>query len=252
MSQRDFVQRLWFVPLLLGLFARLTVADDRADHDAAFESVELSVAAEPTFGTLDSFVTLALDRNPRLGAAGSAVEVARGRALQAGLYPNPEISGGAAQLNGNQSQYVARIGQKFVTAGKLRLDRDAALRAVLRAELGYVRAKFDLLTDVRRQFYLVLTAQHRVAILEHLVEIAGKSESAARRLLEIVERDGVWRAKAQRGTGKNFLSRDFRPEHLRVIYDLFDNKIVKQYLEGELSCPAPKLIRQFDESNDRG
>src|SRR5687768_12620924 len=48
-------------------------------------------AVPPTY-TLDDFVRLGLERHPRLAQAGFAVEAARGRAVQAGLYPNPTVS----------------------------------------------------------------------------------------------------------------------------------------------------------------
>lgn len=38
----------------------------------------------------------------------------------------------------------------------------------------------------------------------------------------------------QKGNGKLFLSRDWTPQTLRVIYELFDDKIVDMYLNGEL------------------
>lgn len=45
--------------------------------------------------------------------------------------------------------------------------------------------------------------------------------------------------------GKNFLESDFKPQHLRVIYNVYDNDLVRRYLKGELECKEPKLRRQF-------
>lgn len=64
-------------------------------------------------------------------------------------------------------------------------------------------------------------------------------------LLEILASGGGWTRHKQRGTGKNFLSSDFRPEHLRVIYDVFDDDMVRQYQEGKLTSKEPRLIRQW-------
>lgn len=50
--------------------------------------------------------------------------------------------------------------------------------------------------------------------------------------------------------GKNFLESDFKAQHLRVIYNVYNNDIVKRYLEGELECKEPKLKRQFPEWNE--
>ena len=54
-----------------------------------------------------------------------------------------------------------------------------------------------------------------------------------------------WRWKAQSTTGKNFLSRDFQPSHLRMIYETYNDDIVDQYLDGNLKQHKPRLVRQF-------
>lgn len=71
------------------------------------------------------------------------------------------------------------------------------------------------------------------------------SASDATTLLERYDRDGGWQTSPQRGTGKNFLESDFRPAHLRVIYDLFDDRMVDAYLDGALPRAEPRLMRQF-------
>lgn len=64
-------------------------------------------------------------------------------------------------------------------------------------------------------------------------------------LLKLFQKNKTWNTFKQKGTGKNFLSNNFKPEHLRVIYDLFQNNLVEQYLNNNLSCKKPKLFRQF-------
>ncbi|MGA9532585.1 MAG: formyltransferase family protein [Anaerolineales bacterium] len=71
------------------------------------------------------------------------------------------------------------------------------------------------------------------------------SANQAVSLLEIFEREGSWKIHRQRGTGKNFLSSDFKPEHLRVLYNVFDDDIVARYLDGDLPSKEPPLYRQF-------
>jgi methionyl-tRNA formyltransferase len=54
----------------------------------------------------------------------------------------------------------------------------------------------------------------------------------------------VWEYHQQVNTGKCFLASDFKPQHLRLIYDQFDNKIVREYLTHNLpDKPQPKLIQ---------
>jgi len=69
---------------------------------------------------------------------------------------------------------------------------------------------------------------------------------AAVKLLKFRDEKGGWTRFKQRGTGKNFLNKDFRPEHLRVIYDIFNDDMVKAYLEGRLPRRKPKLVSQFN------
>ncbi len=54
---------------------------------------------QPATGTLEGssvglpqLIGLTLERNPRLAQVGWAIETARGRAVQAGLYPNPTVN----------------------------------------------------------------------------------------------------------------------------------------------------------------
>ena len=65
------------------------------------------------------------------------------------------------------------------------------------------------------------------------------------KLLEILEQNSEWKIFKQKGTGKNFLEQDFRPEHLRIIYDQFNDKIVDEFLGGQISPKPPNLFTQF-------
>ena len=44
--------------------------------------------------------------------------------------------------------------------------------------------------------------------------------------------------------GRLFFKNDWTPEMLRVIYELYDDDIVDRYLDGNLKCRIPKLIKQ--------
>jgi len=49
----------------------------------------------------------------------------------------------------------------------------------------------------------------------------------------------------QKSAGKLFLSSEWKPEHLRVIYQLFNNDIVDHFLDGKLPKVDPPLVRAF-------
>lgn len=57
----------------------------------------------------------------------------------------------------------------------------------------------------------------------------------------------VIEATKQTTTGRLFLVRDFQPHHLRVNYDLFDDRMVDAWLSGELGGNEPHLIRHIDD-----
>ena len=71
------------------------------------------------------------------------------------------------------------------------------------------------------------------------------SSNDAIELLKLFKIEKKWNYHKQKSTGKNFLSSDFRPEHLQLIYNVFNDDIVKQYLEGKISSKIPKIIKQF-------
>ena len=132
--------------------------------------------------TLDELERMAMSISPNIREAAARITAARGRAVQVGLYPNPTVNTASPQMNGSESQYNGFLTQEFVTMGKLRLNRAAAMREVQQAELHFTRVRFDLLTAVRSGFYSTLVGQQRVQVLTELVEIANTSLVTAERL----------------------------------------------------------------------
>ena len=47
-------------------------------------------------------------------------------------------------------------------------------------------------------------------------------------------------------SGKLFLKNDFKPEHLRIIYNLYNDDIVKMYLQNKLIKTVPKIVSIYD------
>jgi len=56
---------------------------------------------------------------------------------------------------------------------------------------------------------------------------------------------GSWQTWKQKATGKNFKAGDFKPQHLRMIYNVYQDDIVRAYLDGELPGSEPKLRSQY-------
>jgi len=142
-----------------------------ADQPALMQRETLQVAP----ARLEDFEQTALENHPQLVAAAAAVQVAEGKAWQARLYPNPMVGAGAPQLGGSESQYTTFLSQDILTGKKKRLDQAAACQEVEQARLALTRARFEVLTAVRRRFFEALTAQNRAAVLDDLVKIAARS-----------------------------------------------------------------------------
>ena len=149
------------------------------------EAEEVPVQRDQAPGMpLEEFISLALSNSPNLREAASQAAAARGRAHQAGIYPNPQFGAASPQLAGSQSQYDAFMSIDVITKGKLGLDSDAQWRSARQAELMFVRVRFDVLTTVRQRFYTALAAQRRVEVLDGLAKIAGQSRDVGQRLLK--------------------------------------------------------------------
>lgn len=135
----------------------------------------VSVEHGPSPNSLSEFSLLSLQNHPQMKIARAAVEKARGEAVQARLYPNPTLAGSSPQLAGADSQWNGFVAQEFVTAGKLKLSQQAALRGVQRVEYELIRARYEVLTGVRSAFYHLLVAQRKLVIFKQLYDISNRS-----------------------------------------------------------------------------
>jgi cobalt-zinc-cadmium efflux system outer membrane protein len=105
---------------------------------------------------LDALLALARQKNPDLAAAAARVEEARGRMIQAGLYPNPTVGYAGNQINdgpGTPGQQGGFISQEFVTGGKLRIAREAARFGVTAADWHAASKWFDTQARVKAAYY---------------------------------------------------------------------------------------------------
>lgn len=143
--------------------------------------------APPALG-LDELVQIGLAQHPRLAQAAFAIDAARGRALQAGLYPNPTVSATFDELGDRTGpggvNTIPLVNQEIVTGGKLKLSRAAATREVDQATLNLMAQRYGLLGNIRQAYFEVVTLQRRVEILGELVKLAEKSAEQTQKLLD--------------------------------------------------------------------
>ncbi|MCI0643032.1 MAG: TolC family protein [Gemmataceae bacterium] len=177
---------LLFVVAWFGI-VRPLVAQTVGHHSTAPRAPVLSFAAIQPL-TLSDLIHLALERNPRLAQAGYAVEGARGRAVQAGLYPNPTFSVTGDELGDRQEPggiwTAPYVSQEFVTGRKLGLSKAAAGREVDQAALALAAQRYAVFTAIRQSYYEVLALQRRSEVLEGLVKDLEKSVKDTRKLVD--------------------------------------------------------------------
>ncbi|MCA9064932.1 MAG: TolC family protein, partial [Planctomycetaceae bacterium] len=109
---------------------------------------------------------LAAENSPVVRQAVAAVEMARGQAIQAGLYPNPTIgyegdSLGTGRTAGYNGVFLT---QEFVTADKLQIAQNVEWNAMRAAQADLRKARVRLATDVRRRYFEVLIAQEQLRL----------------------------------------------------------------------------------------
>jgi outer membrane protein, heavy metal efflux system len=157
-----------------------------AEPIAQMEAVQAFPAQGMTLGELEE---MAVRCNPTLAQAASRIEAARGRYVQAGLYPNP-IAGYIGAEIGNEKQSGQQgsfVGQEIVTAGKLRLSRSVVEQEIRQAEWAWQSQRQRVLTDVRRSFYEVLVAQRTMELTEQLVHIGEEGVKTTESLMRAKE-----------------------------------------------------------------
>ncbi len=123
--------------------------------------------------TVEKAVEIALSRNPRILAAGIEIDAARGRALQLGARPEPQLAAGieGAPLPGSgkdeeKAEIHLGIEQLFEFPGKrsLRLEIGRCGEDLAAAELD--RVKLIVAADVKRAYWKTAFATEAARSLE--------------------------------------------------------------------------------------
>lgn len=121
---------------------------------------------------------IALRTNPLIKQAHQDIQIARGQALQAGLYPNPVVGYegstiGQGNTNGERSpgQQGGFVEQTIITGGKLTLARNAARREIEIAEQKLKAVETDVMTQVRTHYFAVLSARENYRVTKGMTDL---------------------------------------------------------------------------------
>jgi cobalt-zinc-cadmium efflux system outer membrane protein len=192
-----------FVGLSLAVAAGVTASEP--ENAAATPATAPQTGVAPL--ALADLELLALQHNPTVAQAAAAIDVSRGKALQAGLYPNPTvgyagdqigIAGTAGELQG------AFVQQTIVTAGKLRLSRAKYNQEAYEAEIRALGQQHRVLNGVRLRFFELLALQQTIGLNRSLLENAEESLRTTREMANTgqANRADVLLAEAQVGDAR--------------------------------------------------
>lgn len=121
---------------------------------------------------------MALHGNPTLAQAAAQVEASRGKALQAGLCPNPTLGYTSEQIGaaGTPGELQgAFVQQTIVTAGKLRLSRAKYKQEAYEAELMVLVQQYRVLNGVRMRYFELLALQRMIGLHREILANAEES-----------------------------------------------------------------------------
>jgi cobalt-zinc-cadmium efflux system outer membrane protein len=176
------------IPLLTVALLYVGVAPARANGAASTPEIDRrhgarSLASPPPGEreggeravAIDTAIREALEGNRDLRTAYFAIDQARARLLQAGLWPNPSLalSGAHDFAFANEGEYTASVGfeQRFPVAGRIGRARDLA-RVDVALALAEVRdATRRLIGEVQTAFYDLLVVRAQAVVRDELIAI---------------------------------------------------------------------------------
>lgn len=172
---------------------RLSVAALALGAACFLSGVHTAGAAETM--TLEGAVREALAENPDLSAARHAIDMARGRLRQSGLWPNPEIEldGKDDFLFGGDGERGVSSGfvQRFPIARRLGKAKDVARVDIALAEAELLDAERNLIGEVSRLVYRLRVLERKALVQDEVIRTAESLASVARKRLSVAEASEV-------------------------------------------------------------
>jgi cobalt-zinc-cadmium efflux system outer membrane protein len=202
--------------------------------------------------TLEQLERIALLNNPTVRQASTTIEAARGRARQAGAWPNPTIGIAGEEVSFGPTirggEYGVFATQTIPLGGKLRLGR-----AVFESEATQAQSLADLqqqriLSAVRTQYYEVLTIERRVDVLDRLTQLSNEAVGVTRQLYNVgaADRPDVLEAEieAQRAQLDLTAARNSRfASWRRLAATVGDRTLMPRPLATSIDAAIPELDR---------
>jgi len=136
----------------------------------------VSGAEEPTQTlTIDQAVDIALNENRDLSAARIQVEEARGRLVQAGLFPNPSLetdfSSDFVFANEGERTFSSGIFQPLSLSGRIGAQKKVARVDIKRTFASIADLERGLARDVRKAFIDILAIDEQIKLQDTLISL---------------------------------------------------------------------------------
>ncbi len=132
--------------------------------------------------TLRNALSLALMHNPKLASASWSVRIGEARALQAGVFPNPEVEFEVEEISGSVSHpdfdaagMSVRLSQLIEIGGKRSARKRVAESEGRLAGWDYETERLAVLTDATLEFIDVLAAQEGLQLTQEIVRLSEKT-----------------------------------------------------------------------------
>ena len=235
---------------VFGLFCQLAQGEPQPDELPAAGAAQaelIGTPARPSAGLVE-LEGMGLNLNPRLARAAFVVAAARGKAIQAGLYPNPSLAVTFDELGDRTGRSgvntLPLLSQELVTGGKLRLSREAGLRLVDQETWRLMSQRYALLADIRTRYYEALVLQSQIGVLQKMVALAERSVKQSEDLLEAKEvaRLDVIQLEIEAERLKTELEasqRQLPASYKNLAVSVGDPRLVFERVEGEITGGMP-------------
>lgn len=155
----------------------------------------LTMAGSPAFAepvTLAEALARGQDVSPRIAKARAEVKAAEGRAIQAGVRPNPELSVTVENFSGTgpyrafgQTETSVAVSQQFELGGKRRARKAVAAAERDFAQLALRRTEADLAYDISVAHAELRAADDRAGLAQSVFARAGELARVAETLVDV-------------------------------------------------------------------
>lgn len=139
--------------------------------------------------TLAELEKIAIENNPTIRAAQARIDASRGRAQQAGAWPNPTVGVTVEEQPFRDTEPHGSTGifaqQTILLGGKLGLGRAVFDRAVDRNQVELELQRQRVVSTVRRVFFQSLTVARRIEVQERLAALASEAVSITGQLFNV-------------------------------------------------------------------